>query len=49
MSKRNVGQPIQQLDPFAIQVSQPTIAIPSLPATKEALKLPEVSGLKEIK
>ena len=34
MSKRNVGQPIQQLDPFAIQVSQPSISIPSLPATK---------------
>lgn len=31
--KRNTGQPIRQMDPFAIQVSQPNISIPQLPPT----------------
>lgn len=34
MPPRNIGQPIQQLDPFAIQVAQPTISVPNLPSTK---------------
>lgn len=31
--KRNTGQPIRQMDPFAIQVSQPNISIPQLQPT----------------
>lgn len=34
MATRNQGQRIQQLDPFAIQVAQPQVSIPNLPATR---------------
>jgi len=34
MATRNQGQRIQQLDPFAIQVAQPQVSVPNLPATR---------------
>lgn len=45
MAKRNIGQPIQQMDPFAIQVSQTNISVPTL---QQTVYRPNVADLEDI-